>query len=172
MLPDPDASRRSATAISRKSTGDPPQPVGWHYQRQLEVVADDDAPSGKNYVTFRNTRAGPRRQALQGFAVDGRKVSQLELSFYVRGQKLRPGSSPQQSAMVGIIFYDENRTPLGEQVLGPWRDSFPWQPDAKRIEVPARAKEGIVRMGLFGAVGELSIDDIRLRVMKKGEARP
>ncbi len=43
-----------------KVAGDPPQPVGWHYVRQLTVVSDGQSPSGKNYVSFRNQRAGPR----------------------------------------------------------------------------------------------------------------
>ena len=64
--------------------GDPPQAAGWHYQRQMEVVAADDAPSGKRYVRFHNAQAGRGSQALQAFAVNGRHVHQLELSVRVR----------------------------------------------------------------------------------------
>ena len=60
--------------------GDPPAPTGWYYQRQLELIHDKDAPEGKNYVTFKNTTPGRGSQALQGFAVDGRKVVQLRIS--------------------------------------------------------------------------------------------
>ncbi len=38
--------------------GNPPQVTGWHYQRQMEVVTADDAPSGKRYVRFHNAEAG------------------------------------------------------------------------------------------------------------------
>ena len=40
-----------------------------------KLVSDKDAPEGKNYVTFNNTMPGRGSQALQGFAVDGRKVA-------------------------------------------------------------------------------------------------
>ena len=67
--------------------GDPPRPVGWHYQRQLKVISDGDAPSGKNYVLFSNDQPGRPSQALQGFAVDGRKVA--------RSDDLAQGSRPE-----------------------------------------------------------------------------
>ncbi len=38
--------------------GDPPRPLGWHYQRQLKIVADRSAPEGKQYVTFSNVLPG------------------------------------------------------------------------------------------------------------------
>ena len=64
--------------------GNPPQVTGWHYQRQMEVVTADDAPSGKRYVRFHNAEAGRGAQALQGFAVDGRYVRQLQFSVRFR----------------------------------------------------------------------------------------
>ena len=38
--------------------GTPPEPFGWHYQRQLEWIEDEKSPSGSHYVTFVNTIPG------------------------------------------------------------------------------------------------------------------
>jgi protein-L-isoaspartate(D-aspartate) O-methyltransferase len=150
--------------------GDPPRPVGWHYQRQLKVVADTSAPEGQRYVTFSNMLAGRNSHALQGFAVDGRRVGQLQLSAQVRGKDLHSGQSPQQVPNIVITFYDENRAMVGEASLGPWRGTFDWQTETKRIIVPPKAREAILRIGLLGAVGEISFDQIELRAggRKKG----
>ena len=120
--------------------GDPPQVAGWHYQRQMEVVTADDAPSGKRYVRFHNAEPGRGAQALQAFAVDGRYVRQLELSVRARYHDIRPGIPPPsncrwwkccstmrtapRSATRGV------RVPAG---------SSDWKKETKKINVPVRA---------------------------------
>jgi protein-L-isoaspartate(D-aspartate) O-methyltransferase len=149
-------------------TGDPRRPVAWHYQRQLEIVTGEHAPSGKSYARFHNVHPGRGAQALQAFAIDGRKVKGLDISLQVQGQNIRPGQSAQQLPMLGVIFYDENRGTLTERMIGPWRGTFAWQSEKKRIEVPMRAREAIVRVGMFGAVGEFCIDDVQVKAAGKG----
>ena len=168
VLPDP-AHPALRNGDFEEVTGEPPRPTVWHYQRQLEVVSDGEAPSGKNYVRFRNSQAGRGCQALQGFGVDGRQVRRLEVSLQVRGQDIRPGQTAGQLPVLGVTFYDENRATVGVGAIGPWRGTFPWRPETGQIEVPGRAREAILRIGLLGAVGEISLDDIRLRgAQKKG----
>ena len=146
--------------------GDPPHITGWHYQRQMDLVTDGKAPSGKNYVIFRNTTAGRSSQALQGFAVDGRKIKQLEVSLKVKGEDLRGGQKSTHSARLYMSFYDEHRATVGEAILGPWQGTFPWQTESKPVPVPPRARECIIALGLLGGIGELSVDDVRVRAVK------
>jgi len=150
-----------------KTEGEPPQLAGWHYLRQMDLVSGKDAPRGSNYVTFRNADSGRSANAMQGFAVDGRKVDRLEVSCFVRGQNIRQGQTPQQVPRLIITFYDENRTPAGYGTLGPWQGTFPWQKEAERIDVPLRAREAILRIGLFGGVGEVSFDVIEVKAEMK-----
>ena len=147
--------------------GDPPQPVGWHYIRQLTVVSDDEAPSGKRYASFRNSEPGRGCQALQGFAVDGRRVPQLDVSVVVRGRDIRAGETPQELPVLGITFYGENRAAVGEAAIGPWTGTFGWRTDKKRFSVPRAAREAVLRIGLLGAVGEISLDKIELKAAPK-----
>ena len=148
--------------------GNPPIPAGWHYQRQLKLISDGNAPDGENYVVFSNAEAGRGCRALQGLGLDGRQVEALEISVKVRGRDIRPGQTRQQVPLVAVIFYDEKRAMLGQGILGPWRGTFPWQAEKGTVKVPIRAREAILRIGLLGAVGEISMDDIRLKAVKKG----
>ncbi len=150
------------------TAGDPPAATGWHYQRQLELVTAADSPEGKNYAMFKNATPGRGAQALQGFAVDGRKVAQLQLTVQVSGRDLRPGQNARQLPGIYVIFYDENRAMLGEANLGTWRGTFTWQTETRRANVPPKAREAIIRIGLFGAVGEISFDAIEIKAIKKG----
>jgi protein-L-isoaspartate(D-aspartate) O-methyltransferase len=100
-------------------------------------------------------------QALQGFAIDGRVVKSLRVSFWVRGQDLRPVGE-EGLPVFRVHFYDENRAPVGEETVGPWRGSFGWQRKAATLRVPLKAREAVVRIGLLGATGELSFDAIQL----------
>jgi protein-L-isoaspartate(D-aspartate) O-methyltransferase len=140
-----------------------PKPAGWHYQRQLALEEKVDAPEGAHYVTFSNSQPGRGAQALQGMAVDGRKVRQLDVSLRVKAENVRPGEDEQQQPVLGIIFYDDNRAETGYTWVGPWRDSFDWQQVHEKVRVPPRAREAVVRIGMNGATGQISFDAIRIR---------
>ncbi len=163
VQPDP-ANPAIANGGFEQLMGDPPSAAGWHYQRQMEIIDSDDAPEGERYARFENTEPGRGCQALQGMAVDGRKVSELELTFAVRGRDLRPGQTRNQVPLVVITFYDERRATIGRHAIGPWRGTFDWQREHARIPVPARAREAILHIGLLGGVGQLDLDDLNLRV--------
>jgi protein-L-isoaspartate(D-aspartate) O-methyltransferase len=150
---------------SDRAASDPqqkPAPVGWHYRRQLNWVEDDQAPEGQHYVTFDNSVPGRGAQALQGLAVDGREVNELRVSLWVKCQNVRPGENRQQQPVLTITFYDDNRAQAGYTWVGPWRDSFDWQHTSEKVRVPGRAREAIVRIGLGGATGKISFDDVRI----------
>lgn len=166
VLPDP-THPAIANGGFEELAGTSTLPVGWHYQRQLELVAGKDAPEGKNYIEFKNTTAGRGAQALQGFAVDGRKVAQLVLSVQVRAKNVRPGQNARQVPGIVISFYDKNRATIGETGMGGWRGTFDWQTETKRINVPLRAREAGLRIGLFGAVGDIAFDALELKSAKK-----
>jgi protein-L-isoaspartate(D-aspartate) O-methyltransferase len=139
-----------------------PTAVGWHYQRQMQVAEDADAPDRNRYAVFTNAEPGRAAMALQGFAVDGRGVSKLRVSFAVRGAGLQQGQDPRQWPYVMVTFYDDQRAELAHEAVGPFRGSFGWRREQKILPVPLRAREAIVRVGLLGAVGELHLDDLQI----------
>jgi protein-L-isoaspartate(D-aspartate) O-methyltransferase len=129
----------------------------------LKLEDAPDAPEGSHYITLSNSEPGRDAQALQGMAVDGRKVRELDVSLWVKAENVRQGESEQQQPVLGIIFYDDNRAETGYASVGPWRDSFPWQQVREKVRVPARAREAVVRIGLGGATGQISFDGVRIR---------
>ena len=66
------------------------QPVGWYYVRQGKVETAGRTPGG-NCLTFRNDTPGRAAQALQAVGIDGRRTQEIEISLWVRGQKVQAG---------------------------------------------------------------------------------
>ena len=91
----------------------------------------------------------------------------MQLSAQVRGRDIRPGQNGQQLPAIVINFFDENRASVGEARLGPWRGTFDWQAESQWINVPPKAREAILCVGLLGAVGEISFDAIELKAVRK-----
>jgi protein-L-isoaspartate(D-aspartate) O-methyltransferase len=159
---DPDAAKQEGEEK-------PPEmiPDGWYYQRQLKLVEAADAPEGKHYVTFSNTSPGRGAQALEGMPVDGRKVKELKVTLWVKGKNIQAGSTNEQLPAVGVMFFDADRAQIGYTWVGPWRETFDWQRVSDKIRVPPKAREAIVRIGLLGATGEVSFDDLRVQKVEE-----
>ncbi len=147
-------------------TGTAGEPVGWYYIRQMKVVTDKSAPDREHYVTFTNTEPGLGSRALQGFAIDGRKVHEIELSCRVRGKNLRKGPAIDALPAISATFYSENRAILGIERISNWPADFDWREAKRSFKVPAGTREAIVHIGLFGATGELSFDDVQLHAVE------
>ncbi|MFV1967603.1 MAG: protein-L-isoaspartate(D-aspartate) O-methyltransferase [Pirellulaceae bacterium] len=145
-------------------TDDQDQLLGWYYVRQAEV-AKEDAPHGKRFLRLQNDTPGRGAQALQAVGIDGRQVRQLGISVSVKVDNVRAGQSPRQLPQIELSFFDERRAPVGTQVLGPWVRSMDWTDKQKRISVPPRARLGVLAVGMLGATGEFSIDDLKLVVI-------
>jgi protein-L-isoaspartate(D-aspartate) O-methyltransferase len=143
------------------------RPIGWHYLRQMKVVTSDDAPEGESYITFTNLVPGRRSHALQALPIDGRVVHEVKLSLLVRLQRVQPGTSPDELPVFAVTFYDERRAMIKTLGVGPWRGSSGWEEATKTIQVPSRAREAFIRVGLFGAVGEASFDQLEVKVVKR-----
>ncbi|HUY93594.1 MAG TPA: protein-L-isoaspartate(D-aspartate) O-methyltransferase [Pirellulales bacterium] len=143
------------------------RPAGWHYLRQGQADRDQHAPQGEFCLTFTNLSPGRASQALQAFPIDGREVRQIEISLDVRGTEIRPGRTINDLPMFVIVFYDERRAILKTLGIGPWRGTLDWRHEREKFEVPTRAREAIVRVGLFGATGQVSFDNLELKVTER-----
>ena len=162
LKPDP-VHPRLANGGFEQLVGASGEPAGWYYVRQMKVVTADDAPEGKRYVTFTNTEPGRGCRALQGFAVDGRKVHELKVSCSARCKNVAPGATADQTAQLAVIFMDENRASVGSVCLqGFWRGTSDWQAMSDVFNVPVKAREAIITIGLLGGTGEVSYDDVQV----------
>jgi protein-L-isoaspartate(D-aspartate) O-methyltransferase len=103
---------------------------------------------------------------LQALGIDGSQVRQLDVGLWIRTQDIHDGVVPEQRPRLIVNFFDANRAPVGQQVIGPWLEDSDWIHKTGRIKVPAKARVAIVGLGLFGATGQLSVDDVEVRPAK------
>lgn len=142
---------------------------GWYYQRRLKLVDSDDAPSGKRFVSFFADASNENAHLMQGLAIDGREVQRVDFSASVACLNAQQGPTRDQAPLAGITFYDENRRALNSVVLGPVFGSHGFKElRLTGIRVPETAREAIVRIGLFGATGDVWFDDVRVRASEAG----
>ena len=145
--------------------GEGDAPEAWHYLRQGKSAAAESAPEGERCLSFTNTVPGQASQALQGMAIDGRRVSRLKVSCHIEGHDLKPGLEPSQAPALIVTFYDQRRAAVASEVLGPWKGDFPWRRETGEFRVPLAAREAILRIGLHGAIGSLAIDDVQIEAL-------
>ena len=69
--------------------------------------------------------------------------------------------------LFAISFYDDSRREVGVVTLGPFIGTHNWSTALKIVRVPIQEREAILRVGLFGGVGEFSVDDLKIRPNKR-----
>jgi protein-L-isoaspartate(D-aspartate) O-methyltransferase len=142
------------------------RPDNWHYQRQTSLI-DRDAPRGKRFLRFQNRDLGRSAQLLQGMALDGKSIRSVTVRLSVKYENIVAGEQSFQKPAFIMHFYDINRRPIGESILGPWLGTGGWKIASKSIAVPRNAREVVVRIGLNGATGVLSVDDLSLTAKRR-----
>ncbi len=140
---------------------------GWYYQRQLTRAGDDDVPDGRVCGKFANRKPGLSSHAMQGFAIDGKAVAKLLVTAQIKLANVKRGPERTHAPAIVVSFYDAERVPLGNQWLGPWSGTRGWRKVSKTMEVPRRAREAILRVGLFGATGEMKVDDVSVSAVHR-----
>jgi protein-L-isoaspartate(D-aspartate) O-methyltransferase len=152
------------------------EPRGWYYCRQMKVVSEGAAggaqgavkpPEGKRYLSFTNDTPGRMSRALQGFAVDGKKIGHIEVSAMIRGQNIAQGRTVEELPQISLTFYDDNWAIIGRTFAGPYRGSFDWKRVTDKLAVPVKASKCIMHVGLLGGVGEFDIDDVSIRPISR-----
>lgn len=142
-------------------SGDVP---GWYYQRGLTWQRSGSAG---HFVEFDNDVQGRPTNLLQGVALDGRIVRRVKLSANIKVDDVRAGVDRSELPAVTIRFYDEKRSLLGTQFIGPYQGTRNWKQESRTFRVPAETREAIVSIGLFGATGKAAFDNIELQPATK-----
>lgn len=136
-------------------------PSGWYYLRQLSLVKDDSAPDGEVFLKLENDSPERAAQALQAFGLDGRRFRRLKVALTVKRRSVRLTGSNAHSGL-DVRFYDEKRRRVGGKRVGPWAGSSRWSPKSVTLDVPPRTRLAVLAVGLFGASGELHLDNVRI----------
>jgi protein-L-isoaspartate(D-aspartate) O-methyltransferase len=136
---------------------------GWYYERLVTRRADAKAPHGEHYIEFKNDEPNLDGHLLQGFALDGRQVTQLEVAGWVKTENVIAGEHPDQVPYIAITLYDDQRRQLEPMFVGPFRGTSDWHEARKVFRIPREAREGIFRIGLFGATGMAAFDKLEIK---------
>ncbi len=131
----------------------------WHYQRLTQLV-ENESSKGHRCILFDSPDQIRQAQALQAAAIDGTKIGSLDVRVRYKTEGVVTGRESHEAASVVVHFYDENRRAFENAVLGPWTATHDWTVAQKRIDVPIKAREMIVRIGLNGASGKMWLDDL------------
>jgi protein-L-isoaspartate(D-aspartate) O-methyltransferase len=146
-----------------KSGGQP----GWYYERLVKRAADDKSPDGGHHLVFENKEPDLDAHLLQGLAIDGRKVSELAITGWVKTDDVVAGSSRESAPAIGMTLYDEQRRELGTLIIGPFLGTSEWHEESKTFRIPPAAREAIFRIGLFGATGQAAFDKLDIKKVER-----
>ncbi len=142
---------------------DTDRPAGWYYVRQATIEPGGPTPNAGHCMTFSNRVPGRGSQALQAIGVDGRQVTELVVDVWVQAKDVKEGQTNEQRAKVLVSFFNDDRSPVGQQSVGPWTGSIDWIRRTARLKVPPDARVAIIGIGLLGATGQLSCDELTIR---------
>ena len=88
----------------------------------------------------------------------------MVVELWVTARDVVPAAEDEHGSSVLVSFFDENRVPVGQETLGSWSGTFDWQRRRARVKVPPTARVAIVAVGLLGATGELSCDQLSITI--------
>jgi protein-L-isoaspartate(D-aspartate) O-methyltransferase len=160
ILPDPEHPEVRNGGFEKVS-GDDQRPDVWHYQRLLTVV-HGNAPEGDAYAMFKNTDPGRTAQALQGMALDGKRIAAVRVTLWVKGIQAHSGFEKWEQPRLALHYFDKDRKHIGDAHLDAWEGTFNWQRFGADLPVPPATREAIIQVGLNGGTGTLCVDNITL----------
>jgi protein-L-isoaspartate(D-aspartate) O-methyltransferase len=166
VKPDPANPRLVNGSFEQEAFKGGAQP-GWYYERLISWEADPKSPDGGHHVCFKNTEPGVGAHLLQGFAIDGRKVKELHVSGWVKTENAQQGATRDEYCTLAFTLYDEERRDLGTHLFNPIRGTTDWHEQSKTFRIPVNAREGIFRIGLFGATGTACFDKLEIKKVEK-----
>ena len=80
---------------------------------------------------------------------------------------MKQGLARDELPGITIRYFDSQRGLLGTNVIGFFRGTRSWQTESRIFRVPSKTREAIVSIGLFGATGSASFDNIKLEAVGK-----
>lgn len=138
------------------------QADGWHYQRR-GILREDAPPEGQRYIRFENDIPGRVAHCLQATAIDGSSVGELIFTGRVKTSKIYQGERDSELPGAVFHFFDNRRIPIATISVGPWIAFDEWTSVRKLVAVPAAAREVILQVGLNGAIGSVSLDELQIQ---------
>lgn len=139
---------------------------GWYYERLAKRQKDPASPSGSHHLQFHCDVPGQLAHLMQSVEVDGSIIASVKISASIACENVSRGPHQNDFPALLLSFYNEQREELGSSVIGPFSNTQDWKEYSRVVRVPRTTKNAFIRVGLFGAVGTVKFDNIRLAVEK------
>jgi protein-L-isoaspartate(D-aspartate) O-methyltransferase len=94
-------------------------------------------------------------------------LNRLEVSGWVKTENVVAGQFSDQIPYIAITLYDDQRRQLDPLFIGPFHGTTAWHEERKTFTVPREAREGILRIGLFGATGTACFDKLEIKRVQR-----
>ena len=91
----------------------------------------------------------------------------LEVKGFVKTENVVAGVQRDQNAYIAITLVDEQRRQLEPLLVGPFTGTSSWHEETKVLRIPPESREGIIRVGLFGATGTVAFDKVEMKKVTK-----
>ena len=85
----------------------------------------------------------------------------------LRAKSLQNGPVRSERPGVVLLFFDQNRKPIGTAHLAPPIADEGWSRRSRTIPVPIQAREAILAVTLAGGTGELAVDGVSLNAIAR-----
>jgi|TARA_B100001750_G_scaffold137713_1_gene109626 protein-L-isoaspartate(D-aspartate) O-methyltransferase len=141
--------------------GDKDSPASWYYVRNGSVKKNTTAPEGERCLSFVKENSEQLAQARQAIGMDGRKVKEIGLSVWVRGEDIVPQFNTRSPQLLRLEFYDVKRRLVGQGTIEMVSGSFDWTQVYRRFRVPRRTHVAVVLIGILDATGTMDLDYLR-----------
>ena len=141
--------------------GDKDSPASWYYVRNGSVKKNATAPEGERCLSFVKENSEQLAQARQAIGMDGRKVKEIGLSVWVRGEDIVPQFNTRLPQLLRLEFYDVKRRLVGQGTIEMVSGSFDWTQVYRRFRVPRRTHVAVVLIGILDATGTMDLDYLR-----------
>jgi protein-L-isoaspartate(D-aspartate) O-methyltransferase len=139
---------------------------GWYYERLAKRLKDSASPSGSHHLHFHCDVPGQLAHLMQSVEIDGSIVASVKISASVACANVSRGPHQNDFPALVLSFYNEQREELGSSVIGPFSNTQDWKEYSQTVRVPRTTKNAFIRVGLFGAVGTVKFDNVKLAVDK------
>lgn len=150
---------------------EPDKPAGWYYLRQAAIAAGGPGSAAGRAITFTNRVAGRSSQALQALGIDGRHASYLAVDLWVQAAKSRRAKGASKRRGWWSIFSTRTACRWASKWWVPGRAPSTGSRKSGHLKVPPAARVAIVALGLLGTTGELSCDQVSIRVVNPRTAQ-
>ncbi len=139
----------------------------WYYDFGVALARDRRSTRWLSGGALPQQTTGAAIDVVARVGADGLRVSRVRLSGFVTTQGVKVAMKWESSPKLSCSSSTRIGTTSDTTGLARSMGDLPWQKVSREIDIPIENREAIVMIGLFGAFGTASFDDLQLEVLER-----